>query len=202
MTYTVWCRGQLLGESPLDFIRSMTKLRVGFLHATPLGEELLPQAGGTCAAANALHRAARQHSDEDRARLPECAAFLAAIEKSESFELELRGPDGSVIPTRYVAVRDFGFLDDIDEEELEAELARELADAEFDTDFGELTLAELGFDDWDATWNPDVDEENRFWDFDDDAADELWRARKERDCERRMSRYQLQVELIDERSIP
>jgi hypothetical protein len=196
MTYTVWHRGRLLGESPLDFIRCMPKLRTGFLHPSPLGEKLLPLAGGTCAAANALHRAARRKSNEERQRLPEYAAFLAACSESASYKLELRGPDGAVIPTRDVGVRDYGFLD-------------ELGDAAFDDleddiggEFDDETLVSLGLDDWDASWDPNVDEADRFCDFDEDAGNESWRAREERDCERRMSRYQVMVELIDESAIP
>ena len=63
-------------------------------------------------------------------------------------------------------------------------------------------LASLGLDDWNASWDPDVDELDRLWDCDEDDADEAWRAREERDCERRWSRYQLQVELRAEESIP
>src|SRR5688572_30121732 len=111
--YTLWSRGRLLGESPLDFIRCMPKLRVGFLHPSLLGEKLLPVAGGVCAATIAYGRAARRcSSEEERRHIPEYAAFLSAIDASESIRLELRGADGSVIPTRYVAVRDFGFLDE------------------------------------------------------------------------------------------
>jgi hypothetical protein len=197
MTYTVWHHGQLLGECPLDFIRCMPKLRTGFIHPTPFGEKLLPLAGGTCAAANALRRAARHCSDVDRQQLPEYAAFLDAMEKCASFRLELRGPDGSVIPTKDVSVRDFGFIDELGDEAFDDEFEDELG-----AEFEEESLASLGLDDWEATWDPEVDEADRFWDFDEDAADEPWLAREERDCGRRWSRCQLQVVLIDESSIP
>lgn len=204
MTYTVWHRGRLLGESPLDFVRCMPRLRTGFVHPTTLGEEVLPLAGGTCGAANALHRAARHcSSDEERRRLPEYAAFEAAVRESGSFDLELRGPDGAVIPTEYVAVRDFGFLDELGDEAFDDELEDELDELdELDEVFEEETLASIGLDDWAAAWDPQVDEADASWDFDEDAADEPWRARKERDRERKWSRYQLQVELVDDASIP
>ncbi|MGH7677000.1 MAG: hypothetical protein ACRENU_00955 [Gemmatimonadaceae bacterium] len=197
MTYTVWHNGRLLGESPLDFIRCMPKLRTGFLHPTPLGDKLLPVAGGTCRAANALHRAARKCSDEERQRLPEYSAFEEACEKSASFRLVLRGPDGAVIPTEYVAVRDFGFLDQLGHDAFDDDLEDEPGCEE-----AQETLASMGLDDWNGAWTPETDKEDGFWYFDELELYEAWRPREERDCERRMSRYQLQVELIDESSIP
>jgi hypothetical protein len=204
MTYTVWHRGRCLGESPLDFIYREHKTRTGFLHPTPLGEKLLPLAGGTCAAANALHRAARRcTSYEERKSLPEYAAYEAAIEKSESFQLELRGADGSVIPTRDVYVRDYGFIDELGDDAFpDPTFEEELADEALREEFGEETLASMGLDDWNASWDPGMDEENSFWDFEDDTADELWRAREEPVCERPMSRFQVTVELIDDASVP
>jgi hypothetical protein len=196
MTYTVWDRGRLLGESPLDFIRCMPKLRTGFLHATPLGERLLPVAGGTCRAANALHRAARHCNDKERMRLPEYEAFENAAKKCASFRLELRSSDGTVIPTEYVGVTDFGFIEELGDDAFDADVEDE------PEDFADESLASLGLDEWDASWDPEVDELDRLWDFDEDGADEAWRAREERGCERRWSRYQVQVRLIDEESIP
>ena len=204
MMYTVWHRGRCLGESPLDFIYREHKTRTGFLHATPLGEKILPVAGGTCAAANALHRAARHcRSEEERQRLPEYAAFRDAVEKCASFVLELRGPDGSVIPTVHVGVRDFGFIDELGDDAFpDPTFEEELRDEALREEFGEETLASMGLDDWDATWDPQVDEEDEFWDFDADTANEPWRAREEPSDEQRMSRFQVMVELIDDASVP
>jgi hypothetical protein len=136
-----------------------------------------------------------------RRRIPEYADWLAAIDASQSFSLELRGPDGSVIPTHDVCVRDFGFLDELDDDDFEA-MFEDDAGVDLRDEFAdEETMASLGLDDWDAPWDPEADDEDRRWDFDALAADEPWRP-AERDCDRRWSRYQLQVELIDESSIP
>jgi hypothetical protein len=202
MTYTVWHRGRCLGESPLDFIYREHNSRTGFLHPTPLGEQVLPLAGGTCAAANALHRAARHcRSYEERERLPEYAAFEAACRTSASYRLELRGPDGGVIPTRSVSVRDFGFIDELGDDAFpDPTFEEELQDEELRQEFGEETLASMGLDDWDAAWEPGDDDD--LWDSDDDSPNEPWRGREEPDGERRMSRFQVMVELIDDASVP
>ena len=60
MTHTLWSRGRLLAESPLDFVRWMPKLRVGFLHPTPLGEKLLTVATGVSTASFAWGPAIRE----------------------------------------------------------------------------------------------------------------------------------------------
>ena len=203
MTYTVWHDGELLGESPLDFIWRENNHRVGFLFATPLGERILPLAGGTCAAANALHRAARHcRSHEERERLPEYAAFEAACRTCESYRFELRGPDGAVIPTRDVSVRDYGFLDELGEDAFpDPTFEEELQDEELRQELGEETLASMGLDDWDARWEPGADDDD-LWDFDEDSANEPWRGREEPKSERPMSRFQVMVELIDDASVP
>jgi hypothetical protein len=203
MTYTIWHRGRCLGESPLDFIYREHKTRTGFLHPTPSGDKLLPLAGGTCAAANALHRAARRcRSEEERQRLPEYTAFEKAIATCASFRLELRGPDGAVIPTRDVCVRDYGFIDELGDDAFADDLEDEPMDGPWRDEFGDETLAEMGLDDWNGTWDPSADGEDPVWDFDEEAVNEPWRAREERDCERRMSRFQVMVELIDDSSVP
>lgn len=205
MSYTVWYRGELLGESPLDFIRWKPCLRVGFLHATPQGEKILQVAGGTCAAAIELSRALQRQPEADRETLPEYAAFIAAMENSHRYELELRDADGVVIPTNDVSVRDFGDLERLKSDHVDemndfhnlddADDSRLAADVNADLELLSAAFA----DDWDATWDPVVDAEERLFDFDEE--EEPWRARDER-APRPASRYQLQVELIDDLAIP
>jgi hypothetical protein len=200
MAYTLWSRGRLLGKSPLDFIRCMPKLRTGFLYPSPLGEKLLPVAGGTSAAAVAFSKALRARpepkSQEDMERLPEYADWVSATDECEALALELRGPDGTVIPTDHICVRDLEFLLTLSEESIERELEKEWC--ERSPEIEEETLHTLGLDDWDASWDATEDEDDLFGDFDDLPA-EPWRAEPE---EREWPRYQLQVELVDDSSIP
>lgn len=198
MTYTVWHDGKLLGESPLDFMYREHNTRTGFLHPTPWGEKVLPLAGGTCAAANALHRAARHcRTHEEQVRLPEYAAFEAASATCASYRLELRGPDGSVIPTRDVGVRDYGFIDELGDDAF--------VDDELDergVEEAEEILASIREDDVAAAWTPEADRSDAVWEFDEESLYEPWRQHEERDCERRTSRFQVMVELIDDAAIP
>lgn len=201
MTYTLWSRGRLLGESPLDFVRCLPKLRVGFLHATPLGEKLLPVAFGVTPASLAFGRALqdskRDCPGEEWHRIPEYADYRSACDEEEALELELRGPDSNVIPTEYVAVRDTEFLNSWGDE-----AAKRDEEATADEDLDEIIA--LGDEDDVPPWEShedDLDEDALIAELEalsaDDEAD-AWRQREERPW----MRYQLQVELIHDWSIP
>ena len=201
MTYTLWSHGRLLGESPLDFIRCMPKLRVGFLYPSALGERLLPVAGGASPASIKFCRASRNVDTRDWHRLGEHAAYLDAVREADALKLELRGPDGRVIPTEDVCVRDYETLLNLTGEAMEDTFEDELEYEELREEFGEETLHSLCFDDLDATWDPESDEDDPF-EFDDEDTNAPWRQRPEEPEERRWSRYQLQITLIHDRSIP
>lgn len=185
----------------------MPNLRVGFLHPTPLGETLLPVACGASPASVAWHRAVREagveRDEKAQNRLPEYADFLSACDEEAAMALELRGPDGNVIPTEDVAVRDtewvlatfgeHGSMTDPEEPISEAdEPGRDSASSS-----GEQT------DTWNDSDGVGLTEEELLAEFEalavEDAADLAWRPPRE---ERQWMRYQLQVELIDDWSIP
>lgn len=201
MTYTLWSRGRLLGESPLDFVRCMPKLRVGFLHPSPLGEKLLPVAAGVTPASldfgRALQASKRNHRETEWRRMPEYADYRSACDEEEALELELRDPDGKIIPTEHIAVRDTEFLIAWSEEKAKRE-DEEVPDEDLDE------IMALDDEDellpWEAE-DDDLDEAALIAELEalaaDDAADE-WRQREERPW----MRYQLQVELIHDWSIP
>lgn len=205
MTYTLWSRGRLLGESPLDFVRCMPNLRVGFLHPTPLGEKLLPVACGASPASVAWGRALREakvKADEKAFfMLPEYADYRSACDEEAAMALELRGPGGEVIPTEDIAVRDtewvlatFGEKSTLTEEEIsDADAPKRNA--------GQST--DENPDAWDDSDDADLSEEEMVAELEalsvDDAADLAWRPPRE---ERQWMRYQLQVTLIHDWSIP
>jgi len=145
MTFMLWSKGRLLGESPLDFVRCMPRHRMGFLHPTADGDRLLPVASGVSPALTALSRAVRRRSDtewedlsgaerQERMRtLTEFADVAAAQAHCDALELELRRADGSVVPTEWIDVRDTEYL-----HELALEFEEE--DERHDAIFGERPL--------------------------------------------------------------
>lgn len=194
MRYTLWSRGRLLGESDLGYVRSMPRHRMGDLITTPLGDRLLPIATGVSRAVVEATRPAmeRRRNGEPLAQEAsgggEDADIAEAIVHAESLELELRGPDGRVIPTEWVDVRDTEFL---------LSLAREGEDfedplADPDPEIQAAVEHDLALlDEWAEAREPDG-----FWrDYDEDG-DQPWVEPKS--C----PRYQIQVRLLDDAAVP
>ena len=102
MQYTLWSRGRLLGTTDFGFIFRPNGFRCGWLHPTMLGERLLPEACGVAPA----FRAQFILGDDPTVR----ADLQAAIDQEEALELEVRGPDGSVIATEDVGITDTHYL--------------------------------------------------------------------------------------------
>jgi hypothetical protein len=103
-------------------VRCIDKLRSGDLYPTEIGENLLPIVTAVSPAFIELSRATRHMVDAlaseeairsrcDAIRLTtEHADAAAASDRREAMELELRGPDGAVIPTEDIDVRDTEFM--------------------------------------------------------------------------------------------
>lgn len=170
--YTLWSRGRLLGESELDLVHCISKLRTGFLYPTALGKTLLPVAAAVSSASIAFSEALEIVQSESREatwrRLPEYADYHSACDAFEALELELRDPHGNVISTEYLEVRD-------------TEIVIDLGATPHNTDRQTFT-----------------DEESSSLET-DDAADLSWRRPRD-GCE--WTRYQLQVSLVDDSAIP
>jgi len=202
MSYTLWSRGRLLGETDFEFVRCFDKMRMGFLHPTDAGYQIMPIACGVSPAfrklADATGLSKRRRSvdqadgmsQEAMMATTEYADLAAAIAHQEGLDLELRSPGGNTIRTEYIAIIDTEYLIGIakkleesdegeqydfgepEDEEMKAELAA--FEAEMEADLEEM-MAEMEAD-W--AWRPDDDEE----------------------CT--LPRYQIQVELIDEWDVP
>lgn len=169
---------------------------MGDLIPTPLGEQLLPVVTG-------VSRALIEKSREERAqrqsggtttldvnfadpRSSACADIMEATTHATSLELELRGPDGRVIPTESIGVQDTEFL---------LSLARDAESPELEDG-----------------WDPELDAELSSMMVEDDEQDEelaldepaeLWRDYgDERIEEGTWPRYQIQVQLIDDDNVP
>jgi hypothetical protein len=102
MHYQLWSRGRLLGETHLGFARCLTTISQGWFHPNALGERLMPMATGVAPAARTLHVL----GSDETAR----ADLLAAVDQEEALELELRGENGSVIPTEDIGIIDTHYL--------------------------------------------------------------------------------------------
>jgi hypothetical protein len=115
--YTVWSRGQLVGETDLGFIFRGFNRRTGWFHPTEQGDKLMPDATGVSPALRTVWAIGRDATAE--------ADLQAAIDAQERLDLELRGPDGAVIETGDIAIIDthylisLGELSDVDDDEVE-----------------------------------------------------------------------------------
>jgi hypothetical protein len=195
-SFTVWSRGRLLGESDLDYERAFPDSRFGDFIPTEHGEKLMPIITGVSRALLELSRTRDKWEDlplTDRRDVMRCTTEYgdtkAAEDQFETLELELRGPDGAVIPTSSIGIQDTELLlqwgevghGECDSTDAMAEQlsAEELSETERDAAALEEWFHEL--EDFDLDREP--------WEAGD------WK-------ERPVPRYQIHVELIDEWSIP
>jgi hypothetical protein len=137
MPYTIWSRGRLLGTSALAYARAMPGVRAGDFEPTDLGERLLPIIIGVGPALKALYdvvEAARPCEDDQAdgrgpeqddlepeprsprgfseaiRRTTEYADAMSLADELRSLDLELRDPDGTVVPTESISVQDTHYL--------------------------------------------------------------------------------------------
>lgn len=169
MQYTLWSRGRLLGETDLGFIYREHGFRCGWFHPNALGERLMAAASGIAPAMRiefSIGPDAEAHAD-----------VLAAIDRKEALELELRGPNGSPIDTEDIAIIDTHYLLSIGNDAEEEKRLEEELTAEEEAEVQEM-LAE--------------------WESEHPA----WTQGLEPEEETEFPRYQIQVQLVDELSVP
>jgi hypothetical protein len=182
MSYTLWSHGELLGESALDYVRVFPRLRTGDLHLTAKGLTAFDRIAQTHADCYyAVRRSLEQRGygarcEEDEATLR--ADLAAEHDQYQSLALELRAPDGTVILTEDIHVRDTHYL---------MAIADECEDEE--ADFGDSGPEGLVDD--------PADVEELLADF--DLEPEPW---EQEQPEREPVRFQLHVMLQNEWSIP
>jgi hypothetical protein len=169
LPYSLWSRGRLLAETDLGFIYRENRYRCGWLHPTEIGERLLPDAAGVAPAMRVefmIGPDATAHAD-----------LLAAVDREEALELELRGPDGCRIETEDIGVRDTHYLlsladhDSPDDKKDEEPLTPE---------------QEAEIEEFVAAWRAEHE-----GDLDLSAEDEV-----------EFPRYQIQIRLVDDASVP
>src|SRR5688572_19904616 len=114
--YTLWSHGELVGESALDYVRVIRDLRTGDLHLTSRGLTLIDRLAQTHA--DVYYSARRFNSDPaNESHATSLAADCAAErDQYESLALEMRSPDGRVIPTEDIYIRDTAYSQAIGDE--------------------------------------------------------------------------------------
>lgn len=95
MPFTVWCNDRLVGETDLDYIANTSQTKFGDFVATDYGEQLIP-----------ILMAPRQAVCA-QAEMEEIHRLYT---RRERIHLELRAPDGSVIPTDHIEITDLDWL--------------------------------------------------------------------------------------------
>lgn len=178
MRYTLWSLGRLVGETDFAFLTSEKRQRRGWLIPTEDGEPLVEIAAAVASAVNV----ADQMRDVDAA----AADIASAIDRRDALQLELRGPDGSVIPIESLSVRDTVAL-------------MAMADARVDADlswYDTLTDEERAVLDREIASAPDRDAT-----LDVEVAEMLGILAGETDDDP-LPRYEIEVRLVDEMAIP
>ena len=110
MPYTLWSHDRLLGESELDYISNTDERLMGDFFPTVYGESRMPVLTGVSRALLEVKRArVARGSDDADARVDHATEYADVAEANTRFdelELQLRGPDGAVIPTDSLHVQD------------------------------------------------------------------------------------------------
>ena len=167
--YSLWSRGRRLAETDLGFVYREDRYRFGWLRPTVLGDRLLADAVGVAPAMRAEFMMGPDATLQ--------ADIVAAVDREEALELELRGPDGCRIETETIHVTDTQYLLAIaDHASPEDERDEEPLTPEQQAEIEEFVAA------WKEEHEGDLD--------------------LSQDEEVELPRYQLQVRLVDDRSVP
>ena len=114
MPYTLWSRGRLLGESDLGYYCVTPSSKMGEFRPTELGERVMDA-----------------FTDDSNPHV-----------RLETLELELRAPDGSLLPTEHIGIQDTAImLALVPEEALSGGTDADGTDADLGDDDPELMAA-------------------------------------------------------------
>src|ERR1051325_4097718 len=118
MSYTLWSRGRLLGETDLEFVQIFSNVRMGWFRPTAQGETLVSVLTGT---GPALHRVGRlmRHPIRNATRAPVSdedwpppdirastayADLVSSVDELEAMHLRWRDPEGNVREVGHIGV--------------------------------------------------------------------------------------------------
>lgn len=179
MTYTLWSRGRLLGQTELAYRQAIPGLRAGDFFPNELGERLMPIIDGVGPALMALSDTTEAvlrtnpsaHREDDWPagvrQTTQYADAMSITDELESLRLELRDSAGAVVETQHLWLRDTHRLIALGQA-VEDRLSEEMTDemrAEIDEEVAEM-LGHLDPADEAMPWERDSDD-----DPDDEAAD-------------------------------
>jgi len=191
VSYTVWSRGRLLGETDLGYVRWSAKVRSGDFFPTPFGETVISLLMESSVALTELEKVMREYPTgamdlTDPRWITANADIEAAENRREGLALELRDAGGAVIPTEHVNIRDTYLILQMSEE-------REVLDERHADIFGEEPL--------DPELEADIEHDLALFEqegFFDCLESEPWRP----DDEPELPRYQIHVSLLYDWVIP
>jgi hypothetical protein len=198
VVYTVVSRGRVLGTTELEFMYRRDRLRCGGFWPAPGVENLMEVAVGVSPAILTAYKANvfDPPDDHDPRAGAACAArqkattehadVQSAYDREKALALELHGPDGSLIETEDIGIRDTEFALSLVDADVEHEL-----NGEFDWDESEPSFDEFDeFDEFDDELFAEAD------DWADDC-DPEWAEQPEKP----FARYQIFVTLVDDAAI-
>jgi hypothetical protein len=182
--YTVWSHGRLVGKTDLGFVLREGVHRTGHFFPTEFGESLVP-------IINEPRRLMKgrgelppdSRTSDDPAWIALASALEVAGERERALELELRDEHNVVIPTEDVSIRDMELtleLYPIDESDYDDVIITPEQQAEFDLEIEEM-----------REWAQDMRREL-----------ELLGHRDIVDEDAPFPRFQVQVSLVHEWSVP
>lgn len=194
--YTVVSRGRVLGTTDLEYARWRKGFRGGSFLPADDAADLMDIAVGVSPASIALGKKVRDMDRGPEQSSPTVAArrtkattehadLASALDREAALELELRGPDGSVIETEFIDLQDTEFLLSLSGDDFgEPDWCDELLD--FDSEISAGNISDLDDDDLfdDDSWSEE---------FDSDWTDEP---------ETPFPRYQIFVTLVDDADVP
>ena len=158
--------GRALGTTDLGFIYRPGGFRCGWLHPTPLGERCLPIAASVAPAMRAEYLLGPDPTLR--------ADVLAANDRAEALDLELRREDGVLIETSDIGISDTEYLLSI------------------------AAAAEHENEDWELS----ADDEAEIAELVAGLEEEPWSASVAQQETTPFQRYQVQVQLIDPSDVP
>jgi hypothetical protein len=145
MHYTLWSRGRLVGHTDLDIETVTSSMRQGFVEPTEEGKTLLADATSVWRAIAQMKRERRARGDgpeKDDHRI-----VLAAMERREALDLELRDEAGVRFDCEFIRITDLfdmnaGVVDEMSDTDEEEEAAFQKRLSALSGDARETALAQ------------------------------------------------------------
>jgi hypothetical protein len=145
MHYTLWSRGRLVGHTDLDIETVTPSMRQGFVEPTEVGKPLLVDATSVWRAIAQMKRERRARGDGPET--DDHRIVLAAMERRETLDLELRDEAGARFDCEFIRITDLfdmnaGVVDEMSDTDEEEEAAFQKRLSALSGDAREAALAQ------------------------------------------------------------